>query len=39
LKIYSIAIVVVGNPQWPMLRNHIDRVVAAVNVATPGSYL
>jgi hypothetical protein len=33
-----IAIVVVGNPQWPILRPHVERVVAAVNAATPGSY-
>lgn len=36
---YKIAVVVLGNPQWPALRNHVDRVVAAVNAATPGSYL
>jgi hypothetical protein len=34
----KIAIVVVGNPQWPILRPHVERVVAAVNAATPGSY-
>jgi hypothetical protein len=34
----KIAIVVLGNPQWPVLRRHVDRVVAAVNAATPGSY-
>lgn len=34
----KIAIVVVGNPQWPILRPHVERVVAAVNSATPGSY-
>jgi hypothetical protein len=39
LKIHSIAIVVVGHPQWPVLRQHIDRVVAAVNAAKPGTYL
>jgi hypothetical protein len=33
-----IAIVVLGNPLWPMLRLHADLVVAAVNTATPGSY-
>ena len=32
------AVVVVGNPQWPILRPHVERVVAAVNAATPGSY-
>lgn len=32
------AIVVLGTPQWPVVRAHVDRVVAAVNAATPGSY-
>ena len=34
----KIAIVVLGNPQLPVVRLHIQRVVAAVNAATPGSY-
>ena len=34
-----IAIVVLGNPQWPVLRLHVQQVVSAVNVATPGSFL
>ncbi|MGA2146604.1 MAG: hypothetical protein ABSH49_16750 [Bryobacteraceae bacterium] len=34
----KIAIVVLGNAQWPILRRHVERVVAAVNAATPGSY-
>jgi hypothetical protein len=38
LKNYKIAIVVLSTPQWPVLRNHVDRVVAAVNAATRGSY-
>jgi hypothetical protein len=33
-----IAIVVLGNPQRPAVHRYIDRVVAAVNAATPGSY-
>lgn len=33
-----IAIVVLGNQQWPNVRLHLDRIVAAVNSATPGSY-
>ncbi|HEY3886138.1 MAG TPA: hypothetical protein VGL62_13060 [Vicinamibacterales bacterium] len=33
-----IAIVVLGEPSWPILRNHVQRVVAAVDAATPGSY-
>jgi hypothetical protein len=33
-----IAIVVLGNAQWPVLRQHVERVVAIVNVAIPGSY-
>ena len=34
-----IAIVVLGNPQWPVLQRHVQQVVSAVNVATPGSYV
>lgn len=34
----KIAFVVVGNQQWPILRRYIDRVAAAVDAATPGSY-
>ena len=34
----KIAIVVLGNAQWPVLRRHVDRVVTALNAATPGSY-
>jgi hypothetical protein len=33
-----ISIVVLGNAQWPVLRRHVERVVAAVDAATPGSY-
>ena len=34
----GIAIVVLPRPQWPVLRLHVERVVAAVDAATPGSY-
>jgi hypothetical protein len=34
----KIAIVVLGTSQWPVLRLHVQQVVAAVNAATPGSY-
>jgi hypothetical protein len=34
-----IAIVVLGNAQWPVLRLHVGLVVAAVNAATPGSFV
>jgi hypothetical protein len=34
----AIAIVVLGQPQWPKLRPHVRFVVDAVNTATPGSY-
>jgi len=33
-----IAIVVLGQQQWPQLRPHIQRAIDAVNRATPGSY-
>jgi hypothetical protein len=38
LTVRTIALVVLGNPQWPILRLYVDRVVAAVNAARPGSY-
>lgn len=38
LKGRKIAFVVIGNQQWPTLRRYVERVVAAVNAATPGSY-
>jgi hypothetical protein len=39
LKARKIAIVVLGNPQWPIVRLHIESVVAAVKAATPGSHV
>src|ERR1039457_6053109 len=39
LKGRKIAIVVLGNPQWPALRRYVERVVAALNAATAGSYV
>jgi hypothetical protein len=33
-----IAIVVIGNAQWRVLRNYAGRVVSEVDAATPGSY-
>jgi hypothetical protein len=38
LTLRKIAIIAVGNPRWPVLRLHVERVVAAVNVATAGRY-
>ena len=34
-----IAIIVLGNAQWPVLRLHIAHVVAAVNAPTAGSFV
>jgi hypothetical protein len=34
----KIAIVVLGNSTWRVVRRHLDRVASAVDVATPGSY-
>jgi hypothetical protein len=34
----KIAFVVIGNQQWPILRRYVDRVVAAVNAASPGGF-
>ncbi len=33
-----IAIVVLSTPQWPIVRLHAERIAAAVNAATPGSF-
>jgi hypothetical protein len=38
LESRKMAFVVLGNQQWPTLRRHVEKVVAAVNAATPGSY-
>ena len=38
LRGHRIAIVVLGTPQWPVVRLHIERIAAVVNAATPGSY-
>ncbi len=34
----KISFVVIGSQQWPTLRRYVDRVVVAVNAATPGSF-
>lgn len=39
LRRRRIAIVALSNAQWPILRLYAEQVVAAVNAATPGSYL
>lgn len=39
LKGRAIAIVVIGYSHWPTLKQHIERVVEAVDAATPGSYV
>ena len=35
----KIAIVVLGLGRWTLIRPHVAQVVAAVNAATPGSFL
>jgi hypothetical protein len=35
----KIALVVLGNSQWPVVRLYLDRIAAAVNECTPGSYV
>ncbi|HMD49852.1 MAG TPA: hypothetical protein VKG79_12165 [Bryobacteraceae bacterium] len=35
----KIAIIVLGKQQWPKVRPHVQLVVAAVNAATPGTYV
>lgn len=38
LKGRRIALVVLGNQQWPLVRRHVRSIAARVNAATPGSY-
>jgi hypothetical protein len=38
LKGRKIAFVVLGNSQWPVVRRYLERIVVAVDAATPGSY-
>jgi hypothetical protein len=38
LTLRRIALVVLGNPQWPVLCQHVEQVVIAINAAQPGSY-
>jgi len=35
----GIALVVLSTPQWPVVRLHLERITAAINAATPGSYV
>jgi len=34
----KISIVVLGNAQWPVLRRYVERVIAAIDAAKPGSF-
>ena len=34
----KIALVILGNSQWPTVRLYLDRIAAVVNACTPGSY-
>jgi hypothetical protein len=33
-----IALVVLSTPQWPRVKLHLDKIAAAVNACTPGSF-
>ena len=33
-----IALVVLGTPQWPVVKLHLEKIAAAVIDTTPGSY-
>ena len=35
----KIALVVLGTPQWPIVRLHLARIAAAIDGAKPGSYV
>jgi predicted nuclease of predicted toxin-antitoxin system len=34
-----IALVVLSTPQWPIVKLHLEKIAAAVNAATAGSYI
>ena len=33
-----IALVVLSTPRWPVVRLHVEKIAAAIDAATPGSY-
>ena len=33
------ALVVLSTPQWPVVKLHLEKIAAAVDAATPGSYV
>lgn len=35
----KVALAVLGNSQWPVVRHYLGRVAAAVNAAEPGTHL
>ncbi len=35
----KIALVVLGNQQWPLVKLHLEKITAAVEAWTPGSYV
>jgi predicted nuclease of predicted toxin-antitoxin system len=35
----KIAVVVLSTPQWPIVKLHLEKIAAAVNTATAGSYI
>jgi hypothetical protein len=39
LNARKISLVVLGNSQWPMVKLVLEDIVAAVNAATPGSFV
>jgi hypothetical protein len=34
-----IALVVLSTPRWPVVKLHVEKIAAAVEAATPGSYV
>jgi hypothetical protein len=35
----KIALVILANQQWPLVKLHLDKIAAAVNAATPRSFV
>ncbi len=34
-----IALVVLSTPRWPVVKQHVEKIAASVDAATPGSYV
>jgi hypothetical protein len=35
----KLALIVLGNQQWPLVKLHLEKITASVEAGTPGSYV